>query len=103
MRAPPALGGKINENHEECQARLQAMESIEVEIGSVHHIEGTGFDRQDIEDGDIVSLAVGNPHKTRDISAQVDECVKFDRGLVASEWSPGDSVKQRSMVVESNA
>ena len=66
------------------------MESTEVEIGSVHHIEGAGLDRQAVEDGDIVSLAVGNPHKTRDISAQVDECVKFDRGLVASELSPGE-------------
>ena len=66
------------------------MESTEIEIGSVHHIEGPGFDRQDVEDVDIVGLAVGNPHETRDISAQVDERVKFDRGLVASELSPGE-------------
>ena len=83
--------------HEECQAQLQAMESTEVEIGSVHHIKGTGFDRQDVEDGDIVGLAVGYPHKTRDISTQVDERVKFDSGLVASELSPG---KQRQAEID---
>ena len=76
--------------HEEGQAQLQAMESTEVEIGSVHHIERPGFDRQDVEDRDIVSLAVSYPHETRDISTQVDERVKLDGGLVASELSPGE-------------
>ena len=66
------------------------MESAEIEIRSVHHIEGTGFDRQDVEDGDVVGLAVRNPYETRDISTQVDERVKFDGGLVASELSPGE-------------
>ena len=77
-------------SHEECQAQLQAMESTEVEIGPVHHIEGPWFDRQDVEGGDIVSLAVSYPHETRDISTQVDERMKFDGGLVASESSPGE-------------
>ena len=68
------------------------MESIEVEVGSVDHREGTRFDRQDVKNGYIVSLAVRNLHKTGDISTQVDERVKFDGSLVASELSPG---KQR--------
>ena len=80
----------LGTGHEECQAQLQAMKSTEIEIRSVHHIEGTGFDRQDVEDGDVVGLAVGYPHETRDISTQVDERVKFDSGLVASELSPGE-------------
>jgi hypothetical protein len=83
----------LGTGHEECQAQLQAMESTEIEIRSVHHIESTGFDRQDVEDGDIVGLAVGNPHETRDISTQVDERVKFDSGLVASELSPGEQLQ----------
>ena len=89
--------------HEECQAQLQAMESTEIEIRSVHHIEGTGFDRQDVEDGDIVGLAVGNPHETRDISTQVDERVKFDSGLVASELSPGEQLQTEIDGRESSA
>jgi hypothetical protein len=76
--------------HEERQAGTQVMKSAKIEIASVHHIEGAGFDRQDVEDIDIVGLAIGNQHKTRDISTQVDERVKFDSGLVASELSPGE-------------
>jgi hypothetical protein len=83
----------LGTGHEECQAQLQAMESTEIEIRSVHHIEGTGFDRQDVEDGDVVGLAVRNPYETRDISMQVDERVKFDRGLVASKLSPGEQLQ----------
>jgi hypothetical protein len=79
--------------HEECKAQLQAIESAEIDIGPVHHIEGPGFDRQDVEDGDIVGLSVSYPHKTRDISTQVDERVKFDSGLVASELSPGEQLQ----------
>ena len=37
-----------------------------------------------------MGLAVGYPHKTRDIPTQVDEGVKFDGGFVASELSPGE-------------
>jgi hypothetical protein len=74
--------------HKERQAGGQTMESIEIEITSVHHVEGAGFDRQDVEDVDVVCLAIGNQHETRDISAQVDQRVKFDSGLVASEMSP---------------
>jgi hypothetical protein len=39
---------------EGCQAQLQAMEVTEIEIRSVHHIEGTRFDRQGVEDGGFV-------------------------------------------------
>jgi hypothetical protein len=92
-RSSPEVEVALGTGHEECQAQLQAMEPTEIEIRSVHNIEGTGFDRQDVEDRDIVGLAVRNPHETRDISTQVDERVKFDRGLVASELSPGKQLQ----------
>jgi hypothetical protein len=74
--------------HEVRQPGTQAMKSAKIEIASIHHIEGTRFDRQDVEDVDVVGLAIGNQHKTRDIPMQVDERVKFDSSLVASKWSP---------------
>ena len=76
--------------HKERQAIGQAKESAEIEIASVHDIEGTGFDWQDVEAVDVVGLSVGNQHETRNISAQVDERVEFDGRLVASELSPGE-------------
>ena len=81
---------RFGPRHEERQARGQAVESTEIEVAAVHHIEGTGFDRQNVEDVDIVDLALGNQHKTRDISTQVDQRVKFDSSLVASKPSPGE-------------
>src|SRR4051812_30286799 len=64
------------------------MKSAEVEIGPVHHIEGTGLDRQGVEDFDVVGLAVGNPHETRDIPAEVEERVQLDGTLAATESRP---------------
>ena len=92
-RSPAEVEVAFGTSHEECETQLQAMEATKVEIRSVHHIEGTGFDRQDVEAGDIVGLAMSNPHETRDISTQVDERVKFDRGLVASELGPGEQLQ----------
>ena len=65
-------------DHEERQAQGEAMEPAEIEVTPVHHIEGPGLDRQGIEGFHVVGLAVGDPHKTGDIAAQVQERVQLD-------------------------
>ena len=78
---------------------LQAIESAEVEIAPVDHVEGSaGLDRQGVQDGDVVGLAVGNPHGNKGYSRlhQVDERVQLDRTLAATEMrSQGNSVQAK--------
>ena len=71
------------------------MESAKVEVSTVHHIEGADLYRHCVEDLDIVSLAVGNQHKTRDIPAKVDECVKFDGTFPATESRPREELQAK--------
>ena len=71
------------------------MESTEVEVSPVHHIEGADLDRQCVENLDIVSLAVGNQDKTRDIPAQVDERVQFYGALPATESRPREELQAK--------
>lgn len=64
----------------------------EIDIATIDHIDAIGLNgylryRLDI---DIVHLTIGDGEKGRDIAAQVDHCVQFDRTLGLAEPRPGE-------------
>ena len=88
-----ALGRK----NEEGQGLSESVKAGKVGIATVHDIEGTGFNGQQIQGGHIRYLAPGNMHKTRDIAAQIDQGVELDSALATAKLSPG---KQRQAEID---
>ena len=64
------------------------MQALEVEIAAVHHVEGAGLGQQLVEHVDVVQFPVGDVDEARDVAAQVDQRVQFDRRLGRSERCP---------------
>lgn len=56
---------------------MKVMQAREVKVGSIHNIEGSGFWDKLVKDIDIMEFAVGDVNESRDIAAQVKECVEF--------------------------
>ena len=73
---------------------MQTIQTREIEIASVHHIDRTGFQRQRVEPacvGHPPILTVGEMNEARDIATQLKQRVQFDRclcGLRAAKVYP---------------
>ena len=72
---------------------LEAVESFEVDVSSIHDIIGARFERELIEDGHIVRFALGNADKTRDAATKIKEGVQLDSGFSLPKVSPGEEGK----------
>ena len=57
---------------------MHRIQPREVHIAPVHHVEGTGFDGQDIQHLDIVQLAVADVDERRDRTTQIQLRVQLD-------------------------
>ena len=68
--------------HKEGSGGMQLVQPGKVDIRLVHHVIGANLDVallcEDVEDFDIVHLAVADVNKTRNRSTQIHQCVKFD-------------------------
>jgi hypothetical protein len=60
---------------------VKALQALEVEEAAIHHVERARLGQQLIEDVDLVHLAVADMHESRDVAAQVEQGVQFDRRL----------------------
>ena len=98
-QAGPAVGGgrvqasgvevRFGSGDEEGACLSQYMETLEVEIGPVHDMEGPGLREQEVKDVDIVQLAIGDVDKAGDGSAQVEQGMQLDGGLGGAKRCPG--------------
>ena len=75
---------------EEGLGGFEAMQASEVEIAAIHQVDGAGFDRELIEHGDVVRFALRNVDETRNAPPEIEQGVKFDGGLAAAEFRPGE-------------
>ena len=57
------------------------MESVEIDIAPIHHVEGTRFGDQQIEDVDIVKSAFADMYERRDVSPQIQQDMQLGREL----------------------
>src|ERR1035437_5216445 len=75
-------------HHEEGQRERERMKPLEIDVATVHHIEGPGFDQKFVEDVDVMHVAVGNANEGGDVAAQVEQCVHLHRTYVLAELGP---------------
>lgn len=68
----------------------EAIQALEIEVATVHDVEGAGLGQNLVEDVDVVYFAVGNADKRGDVATQVQQRVHLDRGLVLAEFRPGE-------------
>ncbi len=67
---------------------MQGVETIEVGVAPVHHVEGPGLGDQEVEHVDLVQLAIGDVDKARNGSPQIEQRVQPDRRLGRAEARP---------------
>ena len=79
---------RLGTYHEECSVLMELMESLEIEVPSIHNVEGPWFRDQVIEYIDVVKLAVADMDKRRYAATQIQKRVEFDGGFGPSELRP---------------
>ena len=92
-RASRAVEVPLAARHEERGTGCKAMQAFEIDIASIHHVEGARFDRQFVEHGHSVHFPVGNMHKTRNVAAEVQERMQLDGSLAAAKLGPGEQAQ----------
>ena len=86
----PTLGLEIGfgARHKEAARVVQAMEPFEVEIASVHDVEGTWLGQPQVEDIDVVQFAVADVQERGNVAAQIQKRVQLDGRLGRAKRSP---------------
>lgn len=104
MRIPP-LGIEVGfgARYKEAARVVQAMEALEVDIASVHDVEGAGLGYQQVEDIDIVPFAVADVQEHGDVATQVPERVQLEGRFGRANGAHGNTARHRSMVLASSA
>ncbi len=82
---------------------MQGMQRREVHVSTVHHIDSARFGSQQIQDVDVVQLAVGDMNEARDRPAQVKQRVHVHGYLGGAERCPRKHRQAQVNVVESRA
>ena len=67
------------------------VEPLKVEIAAVHHVNGTGFGDQQVEDIDVVQPSVGDVNEARDGTAQIEQRMHLHCGLGGAERRPREN------------
>ena len=73
---------------EEAAGLMQAVETGEVEIAAIHDVEGSGLGQKQVQDVDVMELAVGNVNECRDMTAQIEERMKLDGRFGFAKMGP---------------
>ena len=80
-------------NQEESQTPGESVETPEVDVATIHDVEGAGLEKQLVEDVDIVHVSGCDVDNARDAAAQVHQSVDFDGSLASSKSRPGEQRK----------
>ncbi len=73
---------------EECLALVQIVQAIEIDVCSVHHVEGARLGKKLVQDLYVMHLPVTDGDKGRDIPAQIKQSVQYDRRLRTANQRP---------------
>lgn len=78
--------------HKESSVGVQVVESSKVDVGFVHDVKRASLDvallAEQVENFDVVHLAVADVNKTWNRTLQIYQRVKLDGGLGSSKWRP---------------
>src|SRR5206468_5182087 len=72
----------------EAASFVETIQPLEVEEAPIHDVERAGLGQQLIEDVDLVHLAVADVDEGRDVAAQIEQRVQFDRRLGRAKGCP---------------
>ena len=75
-------------DNEEPTLLMQNIETGEIQVTAIHHVERTGFDGYFVQSIHVVKLAVADVNKGRNGPAKIQQRMQFDRRLGASETRP---------------
>ena len=64
---------------------MNVIKPVEIQVPAIHYIGCSGFRDEDVQDVYIVNFAIGDFDESGDIAAQIQERMKFYRGLGAAE------------------
>lgn len=93
---------RLGARDEEAARFVQTMETLEVQVAMVHQVVGAGLGKQQIEDVDVVKLAVADMDEAGNIAAQIQQRMQLDGRLGGAERCPG-KYRQAQIVVASSA
>src|SRR5664280_938279 len=79
---------RFGARHKEAAGLVQAMQPFEVDVASVHDVEGARLGHQQVEDIDVVKLASADVQKRGDVAAKVQERVQLDGRLGRAKRGP---------------
>src|SRR5260370_2344023 len=65
-------------NDEESQSLFESVKSVEVQVGSIHQIDGTGFHHQLVGNVNLVDFRGNNAAQGRYVAIHVEQHVHFD-------------------------
>ena len=89
MRVAPLQNDVLlGADDEERRAEGEHEEAFEIDVGSIHNVEGAGLGVDFVKDVDVVHFAVGNADKCGDIAPQVQQGVHLHGSLALSELCP---------------
>src|SRR5271170_1701551 len=79
---------RLSSRDKEAARLVEAKQPLEIQEAAIHDVEGSRLGHQLIEDVDLVHFAVADVNKDRDIAAQVEQRMQFDRCFGAPKRRP---------------
>lgn len=84
----PQLRVVLGPNDKERAGLTQRMQTLEVEVATIHDVKGAKLGWQEVQYVDFVHLPVADVNKGWDITPQIEQRVKFDCAFGATKVSP---------------
>jgi hypothetical protein len=84
----PQLRVVLGPDDKERAGLTQRMQTLEVEVATIHDVKGAGLGWQEVQYVDFVHLPVADVNKGWDIAPQIEQRVKFDCALGTTKVSP---------------
>jgi len=85
---PPRIHVDFGPRDEKSARSMHRIEPSEVQVTTVHHVEGASLDRHEVEYVDLVHLSVADVDKRWDCAPQVQKRVQLDSAFGFAKRSP---------------
>ena len=101
---PVRVHSSFGASYEERTRLMQREQATEIPITPIHHLKSLCREGQEIRHVDFVGLAIRDVNESRNIAAQIQQGMQFERRFVdVKRGAHGNSDRYRSIVVASNA
>ena len=90
---PPRIHIAFGPRDKEGASLMHLVESGEIDIATIHHVKGACLDGQDVENVDVVHLAVADMDESRNSTAQIQQRMHLHRRFGRAKWRPVEQGK----------